>query len=173
VTVPARKTPDQALLTPAYAVSAQASAIAAAMTAGATLAQAAAGLGMSRSTARRRLRDAGYPALPTGRRPRRSVAGPAMIRAYRDGASYRECGRRAGMSAGQARRLLKAAGIPARRPGWRPAAPGATPAEIAAAYRAGASLAELARRYGFSVTTAVRRLDEAGQPRRPARPRVF
>jgi lambda repressor-like predicted transcriptional regulator len=40
-------------------------------------------------------------------------------------------------------------------------------AEVAAAYRAGATLGQLAAQHGVSVVTVTRALDRAGQPRRP------
>jgi uncharacterized protein (DUF433 family) len=40
--------------------------------------------------------------------------------------------------------------------------------EVAEAYRAGASVRQLAQKYGVSAVTVCRALDRAGQPRRPA-----
>ena len=89
---------------------------------------------------------------------------------YAAGQSLRRCGSWWGISAAEAARLLRGAGV-----GLRVALScraGSEPGVVAEAYRGGLTLAQCAARFQVSIQTVVRRLDEAGVPRRGlSRPR--
>ena len=89
---------------------------------------------------------------------------------YAAGQSLRRCGSWWGISAAEAARLLRGAGV-----GLRVALScraGSEPGVVAEAYRGGLTLAQCAARFQVSIQTVVRRLDEAGVPRRSCgRPR--
>jgi transposase-like protein len=87
---------------------------------------------------------------------------------YEAGATLVELGQHYGVSDVTILYRMRRAGIP-RRPagGSQKDLPKSEADELRRLYAAGATLAELARHYGVSVSTVFRRMERAGIPRRP------
>jgi len=87
---------------------------------------------------------------------------------YEAGATLVELGHQYGVSNVTILYRMRRAGIP-RRPPRAPQKdlPKSEADELRRLYKAGATLAELARRYGVSESTVFRRMERAGIPRRP------
>ena len=84
----------------------------------------------------------------------------AIAKAYQDGETAEEIGKRCGTSRDTIFRLLRAHGVPVRK-GGHPRAP-VEPDEIARMYRRGYTLTELSRIFNCDRNTITRRLVEAG-----------
>jgi len=143
-------------------------AVAAEYRAGASIAEIAARRGTSRQTVHNRLVEAGVARRPRGRR-RVDLDPEAVAAEYRAGATIAEIAARHGLSRDSVHERLIAAGVrprPAcpRRGRWRVRV---DVEAMAADYRAGATIAEVAERHGLSYATAHRRLHAAGVAIRP------
>jgi uncharacterized protein (DUF433 family) len=91
-----------------------------------------------------------------------------VAEAYRSGASVSQLAATYGVSAATICRALDRAGEPRRRAGRSDAGVIGREQEIAAAYRAGATIQQLADEYGCSVKPIRDALDRAGVQRRPS-----
>lgn len=122
------------------------------------------------TTALARKAAAAGPIIESVRTQRIQAANDAdeLRRRYQAGATLVELGQHYGVSNVTILYRLRRAGIP-RRPARAPQKdlPKSEADELRRLYRAGATLAELARHYEVSESTVFRRMERAGIPRRP------
>jgi uncharacterized protein (DUF433 family) len=129
--------------------------------------------GVSARTVRAALNRVGEPVRASSRRLAVPIeATPAVVAAYRAGATLRDVAARYKVSPGSIVAVLERQGA-ARRPACRlPAALPPQAAAIATDYRAGASIPTLSARYEISYGAVVKALDHHGVARRPAPGRI-